>query len=124
MSSVSRTSPAAAIEVLQLEGAFDMASVPEAADAFDAALDRGARAVIFDLRDVTFLDSTMLNLLQQAHRRLRGELLIVRPSSEQAWRVFEVTMLDRLFASFRSLESALLSATGARRDRQVGDVSR
>jgi anti-anti-sigma factor len=122
--SVSRTSAAAAVEVLRLEGTFDLANVAEAADAFDAALDHGAAAVIVDLRDVGFLDSTMLNFLQQAHRRLDdsgGRLLLVRPSSRAVWHVFEVTMLDRLLASFASPESALLSATGGRR---IHDLSR
>jgi len=92
-----------------------MANVPEVADELDAALDRGAAAVIVDLRDVSFLDSTMLNFLQQAHRRLDdkgGELLLLRPSSPTVWRVFEVTMLDGLFDSFESLESALQRASG------------
>jgi len=122
--SVSRTNPAAAVELLRLEGTFDMANIAEASDAFDAALDHGAAAVIVDLRDVEFLDSTMLNFLQQAHTRLDndgGRLLLVRPSSPTVWHVFQVTMLDRLFASFASLESALLSATDSRR---IHDLSR
>lgn len=102
--SVSRFDLVAGVEVLQLEGQFDMSNVATVERALDDAAD--ARAVIVDLSDVTFLDSTMLNTLQQARRRLRrAELLLVRPPKD-VWHAFEVTMLDRLFTSFDSLAAA------------------
>jgi anti-sigma B factor antagonist len=111
--SVSQFRSETGAEVLRLEGDFDMSNVADVERALDDALD--ARTVIVDLSGVTFLDSTILNTLQQAHRQLRrtgGDLLLVR-ARESVWHVFEVTMLDRLFTSFESLTAAERGAASA-----------
>lgn len=112
MSDVSRHSLAPHAETLRLSGEFDLASVASVERAFEEVLAAAASTVIVDLSAVTFMDSTMLNFLQQARLRsqgLRVDLLIVRPP-EQLWRTFEITMLDRLFSSFDSEDAALAHA--------------
>ncbi len=62
-----------------------------------------SRRVVVDLSAVTFLDSTMLAILLDAHRRQRsrgGELLVV-VGPETPTTAFEATGVDRLLAMRR-----------------------
>jgi len=62
-----------------------------------------ARRIVFDLRDLTFIDSAGLAVLVAAHERFQAggvETCFVRPNAN-VMRVFEATGLDAAFA-FRS----------------------
>lgn len=67
----------------------------------------GARIIVVDLTDTTFLDSTMLHALLSARNELRdgGQLLLVT-SDATVKKVFEITGLDRFFAFYPSLRAA------------------
>lgn len=54
--------------LITLAGAIDMAAGPPLRSLVDACLEAGARLVRFDMRAVTFCDSTGVNLLVRAHR--------------------------------------------------------
>jgi anti-sigma B factor antagonist len=75
---------------------------------FDTIAD-GAGTVIVDMATTTFIDSLTLGILLGAARRLQqrgGELRIacVDPNIK---RIFEITLLDRVFAIYPSLDTAL-----------------
>jgi anti-sigma B factor antagonist len=75
---------------------------------FGAVAD-GAEIVVVDLSTTTFIDSMTLGILLGAGRRLQrrgGELRIacVDPNIK---RIFEITLLDRVFAIYPSLAAAL-----------------
>ncbi|MGW0162591.1 STAS domain-containing protein [Mycobacterium sp. NPDC003323] len=55
--------------VLALSGVIDMASAPEIADHVGAALRDRPALLIFDLSAVTFLATTGMSILMEAHRR-------------------------------------------------------
>ena len=71
----------------------------------------GRRSIVVDLSDATFIDSTMLRVLLNVSKRLRlrpggGELLVVC-SEHNIRKIFEITLLDRVFAIFDTRDAAL-----------------
>jgi anti-anti-sigma factor len=92
----SRTGQAA---VIALSGELDLAG----AAALEQELARleadSPQAVVLDLRDVEFMDSSGLRLIAVASQQAkeRGRRLALVPGSEQVMRVFEITrMRERL----------------------------
>src|SRR5215469_6069297 len=80
-------------------------------------VDEGRRSIVVDLTDATFIDSTMLRVLLNVSKRLRpggGELLVVC-SEHNIRKIFEITLLDRVFTIFDTRDAALahLAVAGA-----------
>jgi anti-anti-sigma factor len=59
--------------------------------------------VVFDLRRVTYFDSTMLAMFVRAQRNLGDRLLVVVPEKQSLQRIFEITRLDRALTLTSSL---------------------
>jgi anti-sigma B factor antagonist len=95
---------------LTLSGEFDAYDAPALRAAFaEAVSGLDGSAVVLDLTDVTFLDSTALGTIVGLLRRVReggGELRVVLPETE-ARRIFELTALERALDIRPSRESAL-----------------
>jgi anti-sigma B factor antagonist len=69
----------------------------------------GARHLVVDLAEVSFIDSTALGVLIGATKRLHsadGSFAVVCPS-EKIGRVFEITGLDQVLAMHTSRDEAL-----------------
>jgi len=69
----------------------------------------GRQSIVVDLTDATFIDSTMLRVLVNVSKRLRpagGELLVVC-REQNIRKIFEITLLDRVFTIFDSREAAI-----------------
>jgi anti-sigma B factor antagonist len=101
--------PAPATAVLAVHGEADLHTAPELRERLRAAIDGGANTVVVDLTDTDFVDSTSLGVLLGATRRLRerhGEmrLVVLRPELR---RIFEITLLDRVFQLHDTREQAL-----------------
>lgn len=94
-----RSVPAGNTLTLEVTGEIDMITAPEIARMTDLAAD-GTSLVIVDLSDVSFVDSTGLNVLFTCRRMLDGRdiaLRVVVPEASPIRRVFEITqMTDRL----------------------------
>jgi len=78
-------------------------------------IDEGPSAVVLDLSEVTFLDSTVLGVLLHGLKRMgaaggRLRIVIARPEIR---RIFELTLLDRLFELDSSREEALSATTSS-----------
>ena len=70
-------------------------------------------AVVVNMTGTRFCDSSGVNALVWAHKQAvaeGGELLVVRPASAAALRVFAITGLDRLIPHFANLNEALEQA--------------
>lgn len=89
--------------LLRIAGEFDLAGVGPVEAALDRALSAPARNVVFDLREVSFLDMAGLMTLMRFNERSRGRSVDVGvvPPAGLARRVFtltragvELTMLD------------------------------
>lgn len=108
--SVSTDVVRAGTEILSLDGEFDMANCGEVERRLsDVALGRAPTDILVDLRGVSFLDATLLQLLlrelAKANERGTGFALI-RPNA-LLWRVFVLTGLSERFVSYSSLQEAL-----------------
>lgn len=106
------------LPAIRLQGEFDLSNAQPVADLLDQVIDDPeSRAVVVDLSEVAFLDSRMLQVLVSARDKAQTALKpmwLVRPAP-QVWRVFQVTMLDKLFRDFESvddLEAHAESLTG------------
>jgi len=85
--------------VVRVRGEIDMAAAPVFRERLTAVIESNGDDVVVDLADVSFMDSSGLVVLVEAHQKLESasrKLLIARPSPAVT-RVLEVTGLDRLF---------------------------
>jgi anti-sigma B factor antagonist len=103
--------------LLALHGEADMRVAAELKDRLGEVIDDGTAAVVLDLTNATFLDSTALGILLGAMKRMRsrgGRFRVVAPRSEIR-RIFEMTLLDRVFELDLSRRDALAAAGNGRR---------
>ena len=101
--------PRTGMSILVVRGDADLHSAPELRARLRMAIDRGATDVVLDFSELTFIDSTSLGVLLGAMRRLReldGRMRLVVPRPETR-RIFELTLLDRVFPLDDSREKAL-----------------
>lgn len=99
--------------IISLKGEVDIYSAPQFKEALVKGIDEGARRIIVDLTEVSFIDSTALGVLVSGAKRVRpqnGGLDIVC-ADENITRIFEITGLDRIFGIYPTQEEALKSTT-------------
>ena len=95
--------------VIRVRGEVDVATAPEVRRALGSAITIPAVLVILDLCDVGFIDSTGLQAVLHAHRRLRDlhrRFVIVCPGGPVR-RAFEIANLLDTFRVETTLEAAL-----------------
>ncbi|MFN2471459.1 MAG: STAS domain-containing protein [Gaiellaceae bacterium] len=95
--------------VIALGGEVDLYTAPEFKQQLLDAIGQGARHVIVDLSETTFIDSTTLGVLVGGVKRLRtndGQLSLVC-SDRNITKIFEITGLDRVFTIHETREQAL-----------------
>jgi anti-sigma B factor antagonist len=87
------------VETLVVEGEVDIATASRLLSVLNSSVAEAIKAVVVDLSQVDFMDSTGLALLINANRRLsvrRKGFAVVCPPGP-LWRVFEITdMVDTL----------------------------
>jgi len=94
--------------VVTVVGDVDLHSAPVLRDTVTAVFGTTSERVTVDLTEATFLDSMALGVLLGAKKRLAeggGELDLV-VSTPEIRRVFEITMLDRVFEIHPSRDAA------------------
>ncbi|HEY5059102.1 MAG TPA: STAS domain-containing protein [Gaiellaceae bacterium] len=97
------------VATVSVVGEADLYTAPELKAALMSAIDGGARRVLVDLSETTFIDSTTLGVLMGGVRRLRtvgGEIAIVC-RDPNIKKIFEITLLDRIFRIFGSFEDGV-----------------
>ena len=95
--------------LIVLTGQVDLHTAPELRDELVGAIEDGALNIVVDLTRATFIDSMTLGVLLGAVKRLRprgGRLRIVC-SDPNIRKIFEITLLDRVFSLFGTREAAL-----------------
>lgn len=98
--------------VVALHGQVDLHTAPELRACIGASIDDGATRIVVDLSEATFIDSMTLGVLLGAVKRLRpsnGRVLVVC-SDPHIRRVFEITLLDRVFSLFGTRADAVAGA--------------
>ena len=100
--------------VISLAGEVDLYTAPEFKQQLIEVINQGARHVVVDFSDTTFIDSTTLGVLVGGVKRLRtndGQLSLVC-SDRNITKIFEITGLDRVFTIYSTRDEAL-AKTGA-----------
>ncbi|HEX2302259.1 MAG TPA: STAS domain-containing protein [Gaiella sp.] len=102
------------IVVIAVHGQADLHTAPELRAAIGAALDGGATGLVVDLSEATFVDSTTLGVLLGAVKRLRpsGGTVSIVCVDPHVRRIFEITLLDRVFSLHADRDGARATASG------------
>ena len=111
------------VYVIALTGEIDLYTAPEFKQQLLDIVGQGAKTVVVDLTDTTFIDSTTLGVLVGGVKRLRpngGQLSIVS-SDRNITKIFEITGLNRVFplhaTRAEALESVGVDETTSRQPR-------
>ena len=95
--------------VISLAGEVDLYTAPEFKQQLLQVISDGAKNVIVDFSNTTFIDSTTLGVLVGGVKRLRdkdGQLSLVC-SDRNITKIFEITGLDRVFTIHATREAAV-----------------
>jgi len=95
--------------VVGLTGEVDLYTAPELKSELLRLVAEGPNRIVVDLSGATFVDSTTLGVLLGAVKRLRligGELVIVC-ADLNIRRILSITLLDRAFTIYDTLDDAL-----------------
>jgi anti-sigma B factor antagonist len=98
--------------VVSLAGEVDLYTAPEFKQQLLEVISHGAKTVIVDFTNTTFIDSTTLGVLVGGVKRLRtndGQLTLVC-SDRNITKIFEITGLDRVFSIYPTREEAVAAA--------------
>jgi stage II sporulation protein AA (anti-sigma F factor antagonist) len=114
------------IFVVSLEGEFDFHDVAQASEVIGAFIDKGARRLLFDLKQLRFLSSGGIGYFIQTTKRLRGvggEAVLANVPPSFDW-VARTLGIDRVIRMFPDEGEAVAYLTGARRgaDAQPGSA--
>lgn len=95
--------------IVSVSGELDLFTAPHLKEAWAEPLNAEGAAIIVDLTNVSFLDSTALGALIGAMKKSRGNngSLNLVIADESILKTFEVTGLDRVFEIHPSVETAL-----------------
>ncbi|HEY7562913.1 MAG TPA: STAS domain-containing protein [Gaiellaceae bacterium] len=99
------------VYVIALTGEIDLYTAPEFKQQLLDVVGQGAKNVVVDLTETTFIDSTTLGVLVGGVKRLRpagGQLSIVS-SDRNITKIFEITGLSRVFPLHATRAEALES---------------
>jgi anti-sigma B factor antagonist len=104
------------VRSFNLSGELDHATAPELREPLESAIEAGARAILVDLTDCNFIDSTGLSVLVHARSRLlgdgEGQFEICCPD-QQVRRLLEITGVDRAFGVHQTRDEALAALSAA-----------
>ena len=95
--------------VVSLGGEVDLYTAPELKQELHRLVGEGAKRLVVDMSDTTFIDSTTLGVLLSVVKRVRpegGAVVLVCPD-RNVKRIFEITLLDRVFAIVDTRDEAL-----------------
>jgi anti-sigma B factor antagonist len=100
--------------VLTVSGELDVATVPQLRERLGAALDRGVKRLVIDLRPLFFLDSVAVAALLHAAQRLGegGRLAVVVAPDSYIRMVFEIAGLPQCLDVVETLDEAVVRVSG------------
>jgi anti-sigma B factor antagonist len=95
--------------VISLAGEVDLYTAPEFKQQLLEVISQGAKSVIVDFTDTTFIDSTTLGVLVGGVKRLRtsGGRLALVCADRNITKIFEITGLDRVFTIYSTRVEAV-----------------
>jgi len=100
--------------LVSLGGEVDLYTAPELKQELHRLVGKGAKRIVIDMSETTFIDSTTLGVLLSVVKRVRpegGSVVLVCPD-RNVKRIFEITLLDRVFAIVDSRDEAIAELSG------------
>lgn len=97
------------VTLIQVSGRIDSMNADELGDALTAEIERGARQLVLDLSQVSYMSSAGLRELVAAYNKLQsasGDLRIAQPAS-RVLDVLEMSGLDTIFQIYASQSEAV-----------------
>jgi anti-sigma B factor antagonist len=95
--------------LVELSGEVDLYTAPRFKEDLVGLIESGVEAIVIDLSQVTFIDSTALGVIIGGVKRLRerdGRLMIVA-GSRPVVRILDITGLDKVLTVFDTRDEAL-----------------
>ena len=95
------------VQVLAPSGILDGTQAEEVRTQVDGALAAGAKTLLMDLKDTTFVDSSGLGTLVSVLKKVRAQNceMVVCSINPQVKMLFELTSMDRVFRVFKDREA-------------------
>jgi anti-sigma B factor antagonist len=107
------------IRLLEVGGELDLSTATQLEEPLEQAVDSPSAAVLIDLTDCTFIDSTGIALIVRAWQRVDGAAgnggdggLVLCCQNEQVRRVLEVTGLEHSLRVFGTRDEAAAALRG------------
>jgi anti-sigma B factor antagonist len=103
------------IQLIAVRGEIHVSTAHDFSERLSAAIHQGGKAVVLDLTDVEFIDSTGLSVLLSGLRRITraGGRLILACENPTVLRLFEITRLDSTFEIVTTRDEAVARARAA-----------
>jgi anti-sigma B factor antagonist len=103
-------------------GEVDLLAAPAVRQTLLAAIEKGARGIVVDLTTTDFIDSTTLGVLVGANKRLlqQGSALAIVCDNPNIRTIFEITLLDRVFDIFSTVDDAVAHVRAFEHDGAAG----
>ncbi len=99
------------IPVLDVVGEIDIYTTPQFKEAVSAAIDENNPAIIINMTQVTYMDSSGFGTLLSATKRLRplDGALYLTGCNESIQRMLQITRLNTIFGVYATEEEALVA---------------
>lgn len=104
-----------AVQVIAVRGELDLSTAPDLEGPLDAAVDGGGGAVLIDLGECEFIDSTGIALIVRAWQHLNGNGsggLAICCANDQVQRVLDVSGLDQSIPVHGSRDEGVAALNG------------
>lgn len=100
------------IPVLDVVGEIDIYTTPQFKEAVSAAIDENNPAIIINMTQVTYMDSSGFGTLLSATKRLRplDGALYLAGCNESIQRMLQITRLNTIFGVYATEEEAFVAA--------------
>lgn len=104
--------PRDGVAVVELRGEVDIHGAPLFKEALRQGIDDGARRIIIDFTEVSFIDSTSLGVVVTGVKgiKARGGALAVACPNESLRAIFATTGLDQILGMYHTRAEALAAA--------------
>jgi anti-anti-sigma factor len=103
------------VPVIRAAGELDLATVPEMRTVVTEVAERRPRALIFDFREIAYMDSSGLGILVSAKKRLgsyRGEVVVIT-AQPSVLKALSLSGLDQIMRVFPNIEEYLGAGVAA-----------
>lgn len=103
------------VPVLDVVGEIDIYTTPQFKEAVSAAIDENKPAIIINMTQVTYMDSSGFGTLLSATKRLRplDGALYLTGCNDSIQRMLQITRLNTIFGVYATEDEALAAAKSA-----------